>query len=166
MSQPVIGILMGSVSDAEIMKECTKILKKFEIPFEIDVSSAHRTPDRTAAYARQAIDRGLKVIIVGAGMAAHLGGVVAAHTTLPVVAVPIDASLGGLDALLATVQMPPGIPVACMAIGKAGARNAAYFAAQILATADDGIARRMAGHKREMEEMIDEHSRKLHEMLE
>jgi phosphoribosylaminoimidazole carboxylase PurE protein len=166
MSQPVVGILMGSLSDAEVMKECTKILKKFEIPFEIDVSSAHRTPDRTATYARQAKERGLRVIIVGAGMAAHLGGVVAAHTTLPVVAIPIDASLNGLDALLATVQMPPGIPVACMAIGKAGARNAAFFTAEILATSDDDMARRLDAHKREMEDMIAEHSRKLHEMLE
>jgi len=167
MRKPLVGILMGSISDAEVMKECTRILKKFNVPYEIDVSSAHRTPEKTARYAADAKGRGIKVIIVGAGMAAHLGGVVAAHTTLPVVAVPLDASsLNGMDALLATVQMPPGMPVGTMAIGKAGAKNAAYYAVQILATGNMELADSLEKHKKEMVDMIAEQSQRLGEMQE
>ncbi|MDT8442098.1 MAG: 5-(carboxyamino)imidazole ribonucleotide mutase [Desulfuromonadales bacterium] len=150
-TQPQVGILMGSDNDYEIMKEVGLALQQFGIPFEMTVSSAHRTPERTAKYVREARGRGIKVLIAGAGAAAHLAGVVAAETTLPVIAVPIDATaLQGLDALLAMVQMPAGIPVATMAIGKAGARNAGLFAAQILATTDDRLAGKLVEFKAEM----------------
>jgi phosphoribosylaminoimidazole carboxylase PurE protein len=149
--QPLVGILMGSDNDYEVMVEAARVLKEFGIPFEMTVSSAHRTPERTADYVRQARNRGLRVLIAGAGAAAHLAGVMAAETTLPVVAVPIDSSaLRGLDALLATVQMPAGIPVASMAIGKSGARNAGIFAAQILGTSDAALAARLTAFKNEM----------------
>ncbi len=139
--QPLVGILMGSDSDYDIMVEAAQVLKDFGIPFEMTVSSAHRSPQRTAEYARTARGRGLRVLIVGAGAAAHLAGVVAAETILPVLGVPIDASaLKGLDALLATVQMPAGVPVATLAIGRAGARNAGIFAAQLLALTNDELA--------------------------
>lgn len=148
---PLIGILMGSDNDYDIMVEAAKALREFGVPFEMTVSSAHRSPERTGAYVRSARDRGLRVLIAGAGAAAHLAGVVAAETTLPVVAVPIDSSsLQGLDALLSMVQMPAGIPVATMAIGKAGARNAGLFAVQILATTDSALAGKLADYKREM----------------
>src|SRR5512146_2507346 len=138
---PLVSIVMGSDSDLEIMNEAAKPLEEFGIPYEIDISSAHRSPARTGEYSRTAEKRGVKVIIAGAGAAAHLAGVVAAETTLPVIAVPIDCtSLHGLDALLAMVQMPAGIPVATVAIGKAGARNAGLLAVQILATADAALA--------------------------
>jgi 5-(carboxyamino)imidazole ribonucleotide mutase len=149
--KPLVGILMGSESDYEVMVEAARVLKKFDIPFEMDVTSAHRSPKRTARYARAAKERGIKVLIVGAGAAAHLAGVVAAETTLPVLGVPIDSSvLKGLDALLATVQMPGGTPVATMAIGQAGARNAGIFTAQILALEDPQVAIRLNEHKAEM----------------
>ncbi len=149
--QPLVGILMGSDNDYEIMVETGRALKQFDIPFEMIVSSAHRTPERTTTFVREARARGMKVLIAGAGAAAHLAGVVAAETTLPVIAVPIDATaMRGLDALLAMVQMPAGIPVATMAIGKAGARNAGIFAAQILAAGDEGLARKLDTYKQEM----------------
>ena len=149
--KPSVGILMGSDNDYGIMAEAAKVLKQFDIPFEMIVSSAHRTPERTATYVNNARDNGIKVLIAGAGAAAHLAGVVAAETTLPVIAVPIDAtSLQGLDALLAMVQMPAGIPVATMAIGPAGARNAGLFAAQILATEDQALIGKLAEFKRDM----------------
>ncbi|MBW2452328.1 MAG: 5-(carboxyamino)imidazole ribonucleotide mutase [Deltaproteobacteria bacterium] len=149
--QPLVGILMGSDNDYEIMKETALALTQFGIGFEMTVSSAHRTPERTAKYVKEARGRGLKVLIAGAGAAAHLAGVMAAETTLPIIAVPIDATaLNGLDALLAMVQMPAGIPVATMAIGKAGARNAGIFAAQILATSDAGIADKLNAFKADM----------------
>ena len=133
MSKPLVSIVMGSDSDLEIMREAGKALDEFGIAYEIDVTSAHRSPDRTADFARKAAGRGIQVIIAGAGGAAHLAGVIAAHTTLPVIGVPIPStSLQGMDSLLATVQMPAGIPVGTMAIGKAGAINAALFAASIL----------------------------------
>ena len=148
---PQVGIVMGSDSDLEIMKEAAAILKKFQIPYEMTVASAHRSPQRAADFAGSALKRGLKVIIAGAGHAAHLAGVLAAHTHLPVIGVPIDSScLQGLDALLATVQMPPGIPVATMAIGKSGARNAGILAAQIIATADPGLGQKLGNFKHEM----------------
>ena len=154
-NKPLVGILMGSDNDYEIMKEAAVALHQFGIPFEMTVSSAHRTPERTATFVREAKGRGIKVLIAGAGAAAHLAGVVAAETTLPVIAVPIDAtSLKGLDALLAMVQMPAGIPVATMAIGKAGARNAGIFAAQILATADSELANRLDQFKADLAESV------------
>lgn len=142
--KPAVGIVMGSTSDKAVMEECAKTLKELGINFEITVSSAHRTPDETRDYAMSAADRGIEVIIAGAGWAAHLAGVLASHTTLPVIGVPIDSSpLKGMDALLSTAQMPPGVPVATMAIGAGGARNAAVFAAQILALKYPDIAKRL-----------------------
>jgi phosphoribosylaminoimidazole carboxylase PurE protein len=139
---------MGSVSDRDVMDECTKTLKEMEISFEITVSSAHRSPDKTRDYAINAPDRGIEVIIAGAGWAAHLAGILASYTRLPVIGVPIDSSpLSGMDSLLSTVQMPPGVPVATMAIGRGGARNAAVFAAQILALKYDDIAKRLETFK-------------------
>lgn len=144
-------ILMGSDSDYDVMIEAARALDQFGIPFELTVSSAHRTPERTAGIVRGARARGIKVIIAGAGAAAHLAGVVAAETTLPVIAVPIDStSLKGLDALLAMVQMPAGIPVATVAIGTAGARNAGILAAQILALNDADLSRKLVEFKAEM----------------
>lgn len=149
--KPVVGILMGSDSDYNVMVEAAKILKQFEIPFEMIVSSAHRTPERTMDYVRGARGNGIRVLIAGAGAAAHLAGVVAAETVLPVIAVPIDAtSLRGLDALLAMVQMPAGIPVATMAIGAAGSRNAGIFAARILAGTDLELENKLLQFKQEM----------------
>ena len=148
---PLVGILMGSDNDYEIMKEAAVALNQFGIPFEMTVSSAHRTPARTANYVREARGRGIKILIAGAGAAAHLAGVVAAETTLPVIAVPIDATaLNGMDALLAMVQMPAGIPVATMAIGKSGARNAGIFAVQMLAIGDDSLNEKLVQFKAEM----------------
>ncbi len=148
---PLVGILMGSDNDYEIMKETAVALKHFGIPFEMTVSSAHRTPERTANFVRGAQERGIKVLIAGAGAAAHLAGVVAAETTLPVIAVPIDATaLNGMDALLAMVQMPAGIPVATMAIGKAGARNAGIFTAQLLAVDDVELSKKLVQFKADM----------------
>lgn len=141
---PVVGIVMGSDSDWGSMEKAVSILEQLNIPFDMTVSSAHRSPERTAEYARSARTRGIRVIIAGAGAAAHLAGFVAALTTLPVIGVPLDSSsLRGLDALLATAQMPAGVPVATMAIGAAGAKNAAILAAQILATSDPVIEGRL-----------------------
>ncbi|MCD6184679.1 MAG: phosphoribosylamine--glycine ligase [Deltaproteobacteria bacterium] len=159
---PVVGIVMGSDSDLEIMEETVGILKKFGIAFEITIASAHRTPERASEYASSAVSRGLKVIIAGAGHAAHLAGVIAANTCLPVIGVPIDSScLKGLDALLSTVQMPPGIPVATMAIGKSGARNAGIFAARILAVSNPNIAAMLNQFKKEMADQVDRKAEKL-----
>jgi phosphoribosylamine--glycine ligase len=155
-----VGIVMGSDSDLPVMKAAADFLREMGIGCEMTVASAHRTPARAAEYAASASRRGLKVIIAGAGMAAHLAGVLAAHTTLPVIGVPIDASaLNGLDALLATVQMPPGIPVATMAIGKAGAKNAGILAAQILAAADDRLTGKLLAFKEEMARQVEEKAR-------
>ncbi len=160
--QPLVSIVMGSDSDLEIMRESTKALDDFGIPYEIDITSAHRSPARTGEFARKAAARGIKVIIAGAGGAAHLAGVIAAETTLPVIGVPIpSSSLQGLDALLATVQMPAGIPVATLAIGKAGANNAGILAAQILALSDSEIARKMAVHKEKLARSVEEKSKRL-----
>lgn len=163
---PLVGILMGSDNDYEVMVETGRALQGFGIPFEMTVSSAHRTPERTSRYVREARQRGLKVLIAGAGAAAHLAGVVAAETTLPVIAVPIDSSsLQGLDALLAMVQMPAGIPVATMAIGKAGARNAGIFAAQILAASDADLAQRLDDFKKELAAGVEARSEALQARL-
>src|ERR1700685_1301110 len=151
MSKILVSIVMGSDSDLEIMREAAKALEEFGIAYEIDVTSAHRSPDRTAEYARKAADRGIRVIIAGAGGAAHLAGVIAAHTTLPVIGVPIPStSLNGLDSLLATVQMPAGIPVATVAIGKPGATNAGILAAQILGLSSAELTTKMAAHKQKL----------------
>jgi 5-(carboxyamino)imidazole ribonucleotide mutase len=153
---------MGSDTDLPVMAEAAQTLKKFGIPYEIDITSAHRSPERTSEYARTAVERGLKVIIVGAGGAAHLAGVIAAETILPVVGVPMaTTSLAGLDALLATVQMPGGVPVACTAIGKPGAINAAIFAAEIIATSDAAMARKLVEYKEQLARSVAEKSEKL-----
>lgn len=158
----LVGILMGSDSDYPMMAEATKVLDKFGIPYEIEVASAHRTPARAHEYATTAASRGLKVIICAAGAAAHLAGVIAANTTLPVIGVPMStSSLNGLDALLSTVQMPGGIPVATMAIDKAGATNAAIFAAEILGLSDAGIARKLVAHKEELAQQVAEKNARL-----
>lgn len=161
-TQAKVGILMGSDSDLEVMREAENRLAYFGIPYEIRILSAHRSPVKTLEYSDSAAQRGLEVIIVGAGAAAHLAGVVAAKTTLPVIGVPIDSSaLKGMDALLATVQMPAGVPVATMAIGKAGAANAGIFAAQIVARKDHRIAAKLTQLKEEMASGVEEKNRKL-----
>ena len=159
---PHVGIIMGSDSDADVMLEAAKVLQQFGVPFEVQVVSAHRTPARAQRYARDARKRGLKVIIAGAGGAAHLAGAMAAGTTLPVLAVPVAATpLGGLDALLASVQMPPGIPVGTLAIGKMGSKNAGLLAVQILAVTDKRLAAGMDAYRADMEKTVNAKSRKL-----
>jgi phosphoribosylaminoimidazole carboxylase PurE protein len=161
-AKPRVGILMGSDSDLEVMRETEKRLDYFGIAYETRIMSAHRTPDKAAKYAGNAQQRGLEVIIAGAGAAAHLAGAIAANTTLPVIGIPIDSSsLKGLDALLATVQMPAGIPVATMAIGKAGAANAGIFAAQMVARKDSRVAAKLAEFKKEMAAGVEDRDRKL-----
>ena len=157
-----IGILMGSDSDWEVMAAAARRLDAFAVPYEVSVTSAHRAPQRTATYASSARERGLQVLICGAGVAAHLAGVVAAHTSLPVVGVPLEAgSLRGWDALLATVQMPPGVPVATVAVGKAGAENAAILAVQILALADAELRQRLDEFKAELARQVEEKDARL-----
>ncbi len=143
MSKPFVAIVMGSDSDLPVMEASFEVLRKFDIPFEARVTSAHRTPEFTKAFIKDAEERGCAVFIAAAGMAAHLAGAVAATTVKPVLGVPINSSLDGLDALLSTVQMPPGIPVGTVAIGKAGAKNAAYLAAQILGASDPEMAQKL-----------------------
>ena len=164
--KPLVAIIMGSASDFPIAEAAISILRKFDVPFTVEVSSAHRSPDRTAAYARDAKKKGIRAIIAIAGMAAHLPGVVAAHTELPVIGVPVAASdLQGLDALLSIVQMPPGVPVACMGLGKAGGRNAALYAVQILALSDTGLARRFRNYKKEIAAGVEVQSRDIKNKL-
>lgn len=161
-AKAMVGIIMGSDTDLPVMKEAALMLKKFEVPFEIDITSAHRSPGRTAEYARTAIERGLKVIIVGAGGAAHLAGVIAAETTLPVIGVPMPTTtLAGLDSLLSTVQMPGGVPVACTAIGKPGAINAAILAVQIIAGSDAKLAQKLVEYKKDLTRRVIEKSEKV-----
>lgn len=146
--KPLVGVVMGSTSDSDVMRGCMNVLKEFDIPHEVRVLSAHRTPDLTKEYVVSAADRGIEIIIAGAGWAAHLAGFMAAHTTLPVIGVPIDSSpFKGMDALLSTVQMPPGIPVATVAVGSGGAKNAAVLAAQILALKYPPIAKRLKDYR-------------------
>src|SRR6202023_961060 len=146
-TKPRVSIVMGSDSDLDIMRESAKALEEFGIEYEIDVTSAHRAPERTAEFARKAAGRGIRVIIAGAGGAAHLAGVIAAHTSLPVIGVPLPStSLQGMDSLLATVQMPAGIPVATVAIGKPGATNAGILAAQIIGLSDGSVAQKLVAH--------------------
>jgi phosphoribosylamine--glycine ligase len=149
-------ILMGSDSDAPVMQGAADILKELQVPCEMTVASAHRSPARVMRLVSDAPDRGVKVFIVGAGAAAHLAGVVAAHSTLPVIGVPIDSSaLKGWDALLSTVQMPPGVPVATVSIGKPGATNAGVLAAQMLALADASVAERLVAYKKKLAEKVE-----------
>lgn len=157
-----VGILMGSESDWPVMRKCTEVLERLGIDFEVRVSSAHRTPEATAAYVVDAADRDCEVFICGAGMAAHLAGAVAAHTVRPVIGVPIDSGpLQGFDALLATVQMPGGIPVATVAVGGAGARNAAYLAGQILALNDAQLAAALAADREENQAKVQAQNERL-----
>ena len=163
-TSPLVGILMGSDSDLPIMRKATDILKSFEIPFEIRVMSAHRTPDRAHEYATTAHTRGIKVLIAGAGVAAHLAGVLAANTPLPVLGVPINSgALQGLDALLATVQMPSGIPVGTLAID--GSKNAALFAVQILATSNAALQQRFLDYKAAMLDEVSAKDEKVQQLL-
>jgi phosphoribosylamine--glycine ligase len=155
-------ILMGSDSDAPIMAAAGAVLTELGVTWEMTVASAHRSPARVMRLVAEAPGRGVRVFVVGAGAAAHLAGVVAAHTTLPVVGVPIDSSaLNGLDALLATVQMPPGVPVATVAIGKPGAINAGVLAAQMIALADSALADRLVAYKKSLEEKVEAAARRL-----
>src|SRR5262245_26279245 len=162
MSQINVLILMGSDSDAPIMQAAVDVLRELGISSEMTVASAHRSPARVMKLVREAPDRGVKVFIVGAGAAAHLGGVVAAHTTRPVIGVPIDSSaLNGLDALLSTVQMPPGVPVATVAIGKPGATNAGVLAAQMIALGNADLANRLHAYKKKLEEKVEAAAKRL-----
>jgi 5-(carboxyamino)imidazole ribonucleotide mutase len=153
-SKPLVAVIMGSKSDWETMRHAAETLDELGVPNEAQVLSAHRTPDATAEFARKATDRGFRVIIAGAGGAAHLAGVIAAHTWLPVLGVPIQSKLQGLDSLLSTAQMPSGIPVGTLAIGEAGAKNAALLAAAILATSNDTIRQKLEAFRRKQSEAV------------
>ena len=162
MSKPLVGILMGSDSDFSIMEEASKIMESFGVTHEVIVASAHRSPERTRKYTQEAPKRGIKVLIAGAGGAAHLAGVIAAETTLPVIGVPIDSSaLNGIDALLSTTQMPGGVSVAGMAIGKAGAKNAGVLAVQILALSSKNLHQKLIKYKKDQAKEVEHKSRKL-----
>ena len=162
MAQVSVLILMGSDSDAPVMQAAVDTLKEFGIACEMTVASAHRSPERVMRLVSEAPGRGVKVFVVGAGAAAHLAGVVAAHTTMPVIGVPIDSSaLKGLDALLSTVQMPPGVPVATVSIGKPGASNAGVLAAQILAVGDPQIAAKLVSYKAKLAEKVEQAAARL-----
>lgn len=160
-STPRVALLMGSDSDLPTMAEAIRVLREFDVPCEAVITSAHRSPERTARYVRRAPARGIKVFIAGAGGAAHLAGVVAAGTTLPVIGVPMSSELSGLDSLLSTAQMPAGVPVATVAIGKAGAKNAAYLAIAILALSDRRLASRLVRFRASLAAGIEETSKKL-----
>ncbi len=160
MKKPLVGILMGSESDLPIMEKAVEVLKEMGVPYEIDISSAHRLPEKTAHYAKTARKRGIEVLIAGAGMAAHLAGALASHTTLPVIGVPIKSgALNGADALYSTVQMPPGVPVATVGID--GAKNAAYLACEILSTKYPEIAKKIEDFRSKMKKTLEEKSRTL-----
>lgn len=161
-SQPEVGILMGSDADWPPIEDAVKTLKEFGVSFEVRVLSAHRTPNQAAEYAHAAAQRGVQVLIAAAGGAAHLAGVVAAHTTLPVIGIPIPGgALGGLDALLATVQMPGGIPVATVALGKAGAGNAALLAVQVLALNRPALQAKLVRHKQALKDKVEAGNRRI-----
>jgi len=162
-NQSPVAVVMGSDSDMDVMKSCIKQLEEFGIKAEVRILSAHRTPDIVAEFADKAAENGIKVIIAAAGMAAHLAGSLAARTNLPVIGVPMEASkgLGGMDALLSTVQMPPGVPVGTVAIGKAGAKNAAVLAVQILALSDEDLAKKLADFKKELRKKVIEKDSKV-----
>ncbi|HXV27688.1 MAG TPA: 5-(carboxyamino)imidazole ribonucleotide mutase [bacterium] len=166
MTQPQVAILMGSDSDFEIMKEGAEVLKEFGVSVDVQVLSAHRSPELVREFVSGAREKGFKVIIAGAGGAAHLAGVVAAHTTLPVIGVPVNSTpLNGFDALLATVQMPAGIPVATVAVGKAGARNAGILAVQMLGLSDSKIAEKLTAFKKRLAEGVKEKNEKLRKTI-
>ena len=161
-----VVIFMGSESDLPVAEGAIDVLKEFDIPFELEVTSAHRTPERTVELVRTYEEKGTKVFLAIAGKAAHLGGVVAAHTLRPVIGIPVPGSdLNGLDALLSTVQMPKGVPVACMGLGKSGAANAALLAVQILATNDDALADKMKKYREDMASQVEKNSQKVKENL-
>lgn len=165
--QPQVLILMGSDSDLPVMKEALQVLKQFGVPCEVEIASAHRSPERVAEVARGAAERGLRVLIAGAGMANHLAGALAAHTILPVIAVPLAvAPLYGFDALLSSVQMPPGVPVATVAVGAAGARNAALLTVQMLALSDEVLRRKLLDYKEEMVRAVEKRNRAAQQELE
>jgi len=155
-------VILGSVSDVEVMKKCAAVLDEFGVSYEFTVASAHRSPERARKLAAAAAGRGIKIIIAAAGMAAHLAGVIAAHTPLPVIGVPLKAGdLGGLDALLSTVQMPPGVPVAAMAVGSAGAANAAHFAVRILGLTDSAVLKKIQAHREKMARSMEKAAQEL-----
>ena len=155
MENPLVAIIMGSDADISVMEQAVRLVEEFDIPYEMKILSAHRTPDETAEYVKGLAGRGIKVLIAGAGWAAHLAGVCASQTAIPVIGVPIDSSpLNGMDSLLSTVQMPPGVPVATMAIGKGGAYNAAIFAVRILSLLDPELAGRYASFRKKMAEDV------------
>lgn len=156
---PVVSIIMGSTSDLPVMEKAAKFFDEMEIPFEINALSAHRTPERVEAFAKGAYQRGIKVIIAAAGMAAHLPGVISSMTSIPVIGVPVDASLDGLDALLAIVQMPPGIPVATVGIN--GALNAAILALQMIATGDENLHKKLMAYKESLKSKIEKANEEL-----
>ena len=161
-AKPLVGIVMGSDSDYAIMSEASKVLEQFGVANEVLVTSAHRTPERTRKYVEECRKRGIKILIAGAGAAAHLAGVIAAETILPVIGVPIGSSpLQGFDSLLATAQMPGGVSVATMAIGKAGAKNAGVLAVQMLALSDAGLIKKLDQYKKDMAKQVEAKSRKL-----
>lgn len=159
---PKLSIIMGSTSDLNVMEKAAKLFDEFEIPFEINALSAHRTPEEVEVFAKGAKDRGIKVIIAGAGMAAHLPGVIAAMTPLPVIGVPINASLSGFDSVLAILQMPPGIPVATVAVN--GAMNAAILAVQMMATGDEALMQKMIQYKEDLKKKIVQANQELAEV--
>jgi 5-(carboxyamino)imidazole ribonucleotide mutase len=159
---PKVSIIMGSTSDLGVMEKAAQLFEEFEIPFEMNALSAHRTPDEVEAFAKGAKDRGIKVIIAGAGMAAHLPGVIAAMTPLPVIGVPINASLSGFDSILAILQMPPGIPVATVAVD--GALNAAILAVQMMATGDEGLMQKLVAYKQKLKQKIVQANKDLSEL--
>jgi phosphoribosylamine---glycine ligase len=162
MSSISVLILMGSDSDAPVMQAAVDVLREFDVPCEMTVASAHRSPERVMRLVAEAPGRGVRLFIVGAGAAAHLGGVVAAHTTLPVIGVPIDSSaLKGMDALLSTVQMPPGVPVATVSIGKPGATNAGVLAVQMLALADASLGERLTQYKKKLADKVEQTAARL-----
>jgi phosphoribosylaminoimidazole carboxylase PurE protein len=155
-------VLLGSASDREVMNRCAAVLEEFSVSYELTVSSAHRSPERTRKLVAEAAGRGVKVIIAAAGLAAHLAGVAASHTALPVIGVPMAAGpLKGIDALLSTVQMPPGVPVATVAIGDVGAKNAAYLALRILALSDPALARKLKSHQARMAREVEQAAKRL-----
>ena len=161
MKKKIVSVVMGSDSDLAVMDEAIKILQEFKIGFEVIITSAHRSPRRTSLYAQRASNRGIEVIIAGAGHSAHLAGVIASHTTLPVIGVPMESKLDGLDSLLSTVQMPSGIPVATVAVGKAGAINAAILAAEIIGLSNKAIDKKLADHKRELVKKVEKKNKSL-----
>ncbi len=166
MTKPLVSIVMGSDSDLPIMEGTSKTLSEFGVEYETIIFSAHRTPDDTAVFAKNASGRGIKVIIAGAGFAAHLGGVIAAHTTLPVIGVPLPGSdFKGVDSLLSIIQMPSGIPVATVTIGKVGAKNAAILAVEILALSDDGLKKKLGDHRKKMAEAVKEKNKNLNKKI-